>query len=491
MESNKNYTLPNQLATKNTHSLAPVVICVSGGADSVALLHLALYSKLDIQDGNGESSIARERIAIFHLNHKLRGEAADADEAYIMELAEKYNLKCMIERRDVASLASDYGGNIENAGRELRYALAYDYAASLCRRLDVSLDDARILTAHTADDRAESFLMNAMRGSSLSGLSSIAPKADIVVRPLLHYTHEELEAYLIERDISWCIDETNKDTSYLRSYIRYKVLPPMKERMPQTALKISSVCDILTDEDDYMTQQAKEAFNACCTHADASSVGLDAGKLTSLHPAILRRVISLAIFELDNEVRQSSTAIKDVVAVLDNELGSVRIVGNIDVRIEHGCLYIRKVEDVEHLMTRLSVPGKVQFGPYEIEAQKILVDFENVDEYVREQCRAGRNKVAFIDTSLLDLSDDEDIELIVESMQTGDSIQPYGMKGRSKLVSDLLHEAHIPTHQRHLVPMIKDSKTGAIMCVGGIRTDERYSCRKTTKEFIQLSIRKG
>ena len=491
MESNQNYTPDKALATKNTHSLAPVVICVSGGADSVALLHLALHSSLNIEDGNGEQSLSRNRLAIFHLNHGLRAEEADADEAYVRKLAEEYSLPCKIVRVDVGAYAKDFGGNVENAGREIRYSEAHKYAEELCAMTNSHISDARILTAHTADDRAESFLMNAMRGSSLSGLSSIARRNGIVVRPLLHMTHDELEAYLIDHDIVWCTDKTNKDTSYLRSYVRYKVLSPMKQRAPLASCKISSMCDVLSDENDYMVEQAKRAYHQCCISEGDLCIAHDVKVLTQLHPAILRRVIAQTILKLDSFVRITSRTLKDVIAIIDNKLPSGHIVGNIDVRIEHDRLYMRVAQERQYISVDLPVPGSAEFGPYTIDAERILVDFDNVEEYVRDQCIAGKNKVAFLDTSLLQLEDNEELVLSVGSVQTGDSIQPFGMKGRSKLVSDLLHEARIPSHERHLIPLVKDPKTGAIMCVGGIRTDERYSCRKSTKEFIQLSIRKG
>ena len=491
MESYTNYTPDEQMHSRNASSLAPVVICVSGGADSVALLHKALFSTLDIDDGMGETHINRSRIALFHLNHGLRGKEADEDEKYVVELAQKYEIAYRVIRADVSSLAKAYEGNIENAGREIRYSEALTYAKELSEISGSNLEDARILTAHTADDRAESFLINAMRGSGLSGLSSIEYRRGNIVRPLLHQTHEELEDYLKSHEVSWRIDQTNKDTSYVRSYVRYKVLSPMKERMPQASTKISSMCDVLSEEDDYMYQKASIAFDKYVSIEDETSLCMHVCDMQSIHPAILRRVIALAIKKLSPHVRMTSQAIKDVVAVLDNEICSAHIIGNIDVRIEQGILYLRKHKNVIPASTRLKVPGSVNFGPYIIEAKCVAVTFDNVERYVRDRCIEGRYKVAYVDTALLKLNGGEDIELIVDSMQTGDSIQPFGMKGRSKLVSDLLHEAHIPTHLRQTIPLIRDPRTGVIMCVGGIRTDERYSCRKSTKEFIQLSIRKG
>ena len=490
MESNKNYTPDNFIPTRSAHCMAPVVICVSGGADSVALLHKALFSTLDICDGKGEGSISRQRLAVFHLNHGLRGQDADQDEAYVRDLCETYNLPCKIVRADVAAYAKDHDGNIENAGREIRYAEAYAYAKELSANTQTAIDEARILTAHTADDRAESFLMNVMRGTSLSGLTSIAHKRDIVVRPLLHLTHEELEKYLVDHGIEWRRDESNKDTSYLRSYVRYNVLPPMKKKLPKTPLKISSLCDVLTDENDYMCMQSHAAYQEIVSRDDEGAVSFNTSSLKALHPAILRRVLAYALEELSSDVRITSQALKDVIAILDNNTGSASLSGNIDVRIEHGYLYLRKIVEVDQFHAHLDVPGSVSFGPYTIEADLVAVDFDNVDEYVRDKCIEGKNTVAFIDTEQLYSPQHDGIKLTLDSFKPGDTIQPFGMRGKTKLVSDLLHDAHIPTHQRAAIPVIRNLNTGVIVCVGGIRTDERFSCRKTTKEFIQLKFHK-
>ena len=151
---------------------APVVLMVSGGADSTALLLLAATSQLDIADGRGRARIARERLHVLHVNHQLRGLDAREDEEYVCDLAARFGIPCTVERADVSRLATvRYGGNVENAGREVRYAVANRLANELSEQVGTPRSAARILTAHTASDRAETFLMNAIRGAGASGLS--------------------------------------------------------------------------------------------------------------------------------------------------------------------------------------------------------------------------------------------------------------------------------------------------------------------------------
>lgn len=193
------------LATRQT--AAPVVLMVSGGADSTALLLMACTSKLDIQDGRGVAPIARERLHVLHVNHHLRGEASDGDEAFVRGLCAQYGAWPLCVEH---AYFDDESGNIEAAAREVRYAAARRYVRELCAQTGAPRTAARICTAHTSSDRAETFLMNAIKGSGPAGLSSIPRRRNIVVRPLLDLTHDELVGYLQVHGQPWREDESNR-----------------------------------------------------------------------------------------------------------------------------------------------------------------------------------------------------------------------------------------------------------------------------------------
>ena len=239
---------------------APVVLLVSGGADSTALLVLAATSTLDIGDGRGVARIARERLHVLHVNHQLRGIDAEEDEEFVRDLAARYGIPCTICRADVAALAASGDGNVENAGRELRYAEAARLANELSERFGTPRSAARILTAHTANDRAETFFMNAIRGTGAAGLSSIPRRRNRIVRPLLDRTHEELCDLLRMRGIVWREDNTNSDTRYLRAYVRHELMPVVGRRNPRVCASLATTCDILSDEDAYLTSLAARAL---------------------------------------------------------------------------------------------------------------------------------------------------------------------------------------------------------------------------------------
>ena len=218
-------------ANEDDETRSPVVLMVSGGADSTALLVLAVTSTLDIDDGRGVARIARERLHVLHVNHQLRGLDAEEDEEFVRDLAARYGIPCTVHRVDVRALADQAratqgsaDANVESVGREARYAAAAELANQLSQEFGTPRSAARILTAHTADDRAETFFMNAIRGTGPAGLSSIPRRRNRIVRPLLDRTHDELCDLLRMRGIVWREDATNYDTRYLRALDRKSVV---------------------------------------------------------------------------------------------------------------------------------------------------------------------------------------------------------------------------------------------------------------------------
>ena len=274
---------------------APVVLMVSGGADSTALLVLAATSSLDIDDGRGSARIARERLHVLHVNHQLRGIDAEEDEEFVRGLADRYGIPCTVCRADVAALAAQTDGNVENAGRELRYREANRLANALSAEFGTPRSAARILTAHTADDRAETFFMNAIRGTGASGLSSIPRRRNRIVRPLLDRTHEDLCDLLRMRGIVWREDQTNSDIRYLRSFVRHEVMPRVRARNPRVTASLANTCDILSEEDAYLTAVSSRTLRELTRRSSEGVLTLDAARLAACEVAIARRAVRQAI----------------------------------------------------------------------------------------------------------------------------------------------------------------------------------------------------
>ena len=470
---------------------APVVLMVSGGADSTALLVLAATSALDIDDGRGEARIARERLHVLHVNHQLRGIDAEEDEEAVRELADRYGIPCTVRRIDVAELAAQTDGNVENAGRVARYAAAVELANNLCAEVGCPRSAARILTAHTADDRAETFFMNAIRGTGAAGLSSIPRRRNRIVRPLLDRTHDELCELLRMRGIVWREDATNADTRYLRAFVRHEVLPVAKKRNERLAASIANTCDILSDEDAYLTAVAARARRDLTRREDEGLIALDAARLAATEVAIARRVVRAAILSVCPEVRLEARHVASVLRIVAAGEGSATIPMGVDARVAHGLLVLRaRTADVEATTAWLEVPGELELPGGRVLSAR-LREVEAADDVcalARAHGLEWAGESVLLDAAACGIDATSGGRLWVDGPRAGDVLCPLGMHGQSKKLSDLLGEARVPVPERAAVPVVRTAPSGSILWVAGVRADDRCRCEPSTRLLLELLI---
>lgn len=238
---------------------APVLLMVSGGSDSTALAYLAS----DLRDRG-----VLGPLGILHVNHRLRGAAADADAAFVARLAELLGIPLFARSVDVGALAVDEGGNVEAVARRERYRAADEALVQLCRRASSPVVDGCIFTAHTADDRVESFYMRSIVGTGPGGFRAMRYRNGRVCRPLLEAGREELRSCLRERAEAglpvvrdeegalWREDATNAHTDRFRAYVRHEIVPRAKERNPRLLETLARTMDLIADEDDMLEAQA-------------------------------------------------------------------------------------------------------------------------------------------------------------------------------------------------------------------------------------------
>lgn len=483
---------------------APVVLMVSGGADSTALLLMACTSKLDIQDGRGEAHIARERLHVLHVNHHLRGEASDGDEAFVRDLCERVGLPICVEH---AFFDDRDGGNLEAAARDVRYAAARRYVRELSREAGTPRTAARILTAHTSSDRAETFFMNAIKGSGPAGLSSIPRRRNIIVRPLLDRTHAQLVRYLEMRGQGWREDETNGDTSYLRNFVRHRVMPLVAERNPNVCGTISSACDILGDEDAFLSQLSAQALRSCVRKEDEGVIVLDARRLAAAELVVARRMVRLAVKRLNPDARLEMRHVEGVLACVAAGTGSCTLPAGIDARVEFGALTLRLPAAREGLVAAwLTVPGKIPLADGSVLTAKPVAIAPGADAVkIARDLAAEDGPTALVDASALGLAERDCMRLAEESRgelpaemrrarlwvdgpEPGDVMCPLGMGGRTKKVSDLLGEARIPVGERRDVPVVRTAPGGTVAWLAGVRADERFRVTATTRVAIELRV---
>jgi tRNA(Ile)-lysidine synthase len=279
-----------------------VLIGISGGPDSMALARVLMH-------------LAPDRdlhLGLAHLNHGLRGESSDRDQAFIQQFAAMSNLPFFCEYRDVAVMAKQSRTSVEEAGRNARYAF-FNQVADTC-------GFSRIATGHTRDDNAEQVLIGLLRGSGSKGLAGIPPvRENRFIRPLIDRSRQEILGFLEDLDQAYVMDDSNQDPAFLRNRIRTQLLPILeKDYNPGIKQGLHRLSTILFHEDQFLDDHAARAFAGCVEKTPLETVVLSIPAVNRLHPALVPRVLRCAIHTVKSTLRQITRdhirAIQDMVA---------------------------------------------------------------------------------------------------------------------------------------------------------------------------------
>ena len=518
--------------SRRGQAAAPVILMVSGGADSMALLHMAATEPLDLGDGAGLVRVAKERLHVLHVNHLLRGADADADQHFVQETCDSLSISCTVLRVDVAKLAQERDGNVEEIGRRVRYDAARELAQKLCTEQGVSRQKAKILTAHTADDRAETFMMNVMRGSGMSGLASIPRHRGLIYRPLLDYTHDQLKDWLKARSLDWHEDATNTDTHYLRAYMRHNVLPLLKARNPMLVQTVCKIADLMADEDDYLEGKAARKLRQITLRKSESSLVLDALKLSSTDVVIARRVVRIVARQLIPEAWLEFRHVDAVLEAVAAGVGVANLPQNLEARVRLGTVTFSFTGAARSAGTagavgtagaasaaggtgaagaaasnepagttpaaatfgeHLAVPGMLELADGRVLSARVLPVEHGFDvvSYATVHSQEWLDESVLLDAQACGVDPVHGGSLWVSGPEAGDTMQPLGMHGQSKKISDLLGEAGVPVESRSMMPIVRTNIRGHVVWVAGIRPDERVKCTQDTKQLLELNIYSG
>ena len=509
----------------------PVILMVSGGADSMALLHMAVTEPLDLGDGTGLAHVTQERLHVLHVNHLLRGADADADQYFVQETCDSLGIPCTALRVDVAKFAQERDGNVEEIGRRVRYDAARELVQKLCVKQGVSRQKAKILTAHTADDRAETFMMNVMRGSGMSGLASIPRHRGLIYRPLLDYTHDQLKDWLKARGLDWHEDATNTDTHYLRAYMRHNVLPLLKARNPMLVQTVCKIADLMTDEDDYLEMKAARKLRQITLRKSESSLVLDALKLSSTDVVIARRVVRIVARQLIPEAWLEFKHVDAVLEAVAAGVGVANLPQNLEARVRLGTVTFSFTGAARSAVgagaarsaavagaavgaaaavaasgepagtspaaatfgEHLAVPGTLELADGRVLSARILPVEHGFDvvSYATAHSQEWLGESVLLDAKACGVDPVHGGSLWVSGPEAGDTMQPLGMHGQSKKISDLLGESGVPVESRSMMPIVRANIRGHVVWVAGIRPDERVKCTQDTKQLLELNIYSG
>ncbi len=421
-----------------------VLAGVSGGQDSVALLHslVALYPDL--------------RIAAVHVHHGIRRESADRDAACVRGLCASLDVEVFVTHRDVPAESEQSGLNAEQAGRVARYE---EYG-----RVTREHGFDRIATGHTATDRAETLLLNLFRGAGLRGLSSIPPVRGEIIRPLIMATREQTGAYCTRHGLLTCTDESNLDPDYARrNAIRLRLMPMVREQFPGAEDALIRACEAVEEELDWTDPLLRDLLNGAIIDRGEDCLTLDVEALADQPDGALHRVLRMALEDVRGDLEGLSREHIERIANLTHsgETGSV-------VELP-GQLRVRKQYDV------FSIEPDVPHRDYPQESAAVRVPGETTlprrgVTVKAERAEAPADFAADDPLTVYVGADAAQPGLTVRNHRPGERFIPLGMTGSRKL-QDFFVDEKVPRHRRDRIPVVA-SGDGQILWVVGHRLAE-------------------
>jgi tRNA(Ile)-lysidine synthase len=441
---------------------APVVALVSGGADSTAML------RLFASGGIGEDL----KVSVLHINHMLREVEADADEAFVRDLAAELGVPFRGVCFDVAAWADEEGLNLEDAGRRIRYRFAEEELDARAAAAKAMPARGRIATAHTRDDRVETFLMRLATGAGPGGLvAPLRATRGRIVRPLVDVSREQIEAYLGDLGQGWREDSTNADTTRLRSRIRHELVPALRSVAPGASDNVARSIALLADDEALLSEMA-EAFVRDFTHdvPGGSGVAFRRNLMMTLSRPMARRVVREALLSAFPQAsRLESSHVEALVDGLGEDGFARDLPMGLQVRTEYDDLVVARAQDASRVaLALLTLPGKADLGPAGVITAEKAESLTLPDDPL---------------TALIDAAAVGDT-LVVDASREGDRIRPLGMEGTRK-VSDVLTDAKVPRRQRPMVPVVRDGDR--VVWVAGLRLADEVKVTPHTLSAFRLS----
>jgi tRNA(Ile)-lysidine synthase len=451
-----------------------ILLAVSGGADSTALLYAMCAIKAE--------SILSSDILCAHINHQLRGSESDGDEAFVIAQADKLSLAVTTKRLDVRGFAHKNKLSIETAARKLRIESLLDIAeANDCRW---------VATAHQKDDNAETIIQRLVRGTGFRGLGGIWPVrkfADGIgfVRPLLCVRRDEIVEYLSKRNLKWQMDRTNDDCNYRRNFIRHRLLPVLQQQCE------GSVVEQLSE----LSQSAQKFYSLVCSSVEkvwpqladctADNVTLNLKSFLTQPPAVKIEIVRRSLIRLGSGERDLTHRHYERVLQLSQQKTSGREIGLPDgfvVWCEYGKLIFARCQESDTVKkhtdktVELKVPGQTQFGSFLADATILEPDKKRFEKFKQEK----PNFIEWFDLDKVKLP------LVVRSREDGDRFVPLGLREEKK-VGKFLTAAKAPQQIRKKVLIVAD--TEKIIWVWPIRIGEQAKVTTSgTRKILQLQV---
>ncbi|MBW2349298.1 MAG: tRNA lysidine(34) synthetase TilS [Deltaproteobacteria bacterium] len=436
------------------------VAAVSGGADSVCLLHVlhALRERLGVE------------VVAAHFDHGLRPAEDPAETRFVVRLARDLGVPIHVGKAVPGALQGS--GSLEEQARQARY--------EFLDRVRNEVGARRIATAHHLDDQAETVLMRLLRGSGVSGLSGIRPlREDGVIRPLLEVTRREILRYLDRHGLDHVEDSSNLDSRFLRNRIRMEILPRLESIQPRITRILGKTAEIMRIQEECLEAWAERWLGEHGKELSGGGFHCPVQHLNALPQALRATVIRRAVRRVQGDLRAVGLNHVEAVAAL---AGGARPQATLDlprglvVRRSYGDLFFSRPE------TRRGEPGFEypipEPGSYDLDPPGVRIIVEERSGGIPRTLEAS-SRVAYLDADRLGYP------LTVRSFRPGDRFRPLGMKGTKK-VKDLFVDLKMPAEKRRKTPLLTHGDR--IVWVCGVRIDERYKLTDETRRVVKITM---
>ena len=426
-----------------------VICAVSGGADSVCLLHALLRLKEEYN----------LTIYAAHVNHMIRGEEADGDSAFVKSICKAADVECFYREYDIPRLSKELKMGEEECGRVKRYEFFEEIAKEF--------GGAKIATAHNLNDNAETILFRLARGVSAEGMCGIKGKRGSIIRPLLEVTRAEIEEYLKNYSIQWRNDSTNSDTYYARNRIRKNVLPELCKMFEGAERKIVNTAKLISEDNEFLSKLADELL---CQGFQEDKI--DADVFLKAELPILRRAVG-KVLKKWNVKEITYEKIERFTEFLKMNSGA-------QFGIDE-TYFAKKSYNVVYLTKKDNAKGFCYTA-----GKNCLIENEHWTVEIKttaEREKKDNNNIAIFDADLV-LG-----EIFVRSRKSGDRILQKGLNGTKK-ISDIFSDEKMPSDMRDTVPIIEAN--GEILFVCGLRQSEIFAPSEKTEKFLVIKyLQKG
>ncbi|MCJ7655057.1 MAG: tRNA lysidine(34) synthetase TilS [Dehalococcoidia bacterium] len=444
-----------------------LVVAVSGGGDSVCLLHILVRWQKELG----------VELHVAHLNHQLRGAESDSDASYVSNLARSLDVSATIERRDVAIYHDQKGGSLEEAARDVRYSFLAEIAGGI--------GTSKVVVGHTRDDHIETIVMHLLRGAGTTGLCGLQPRSVLpygensgqleIVRPLLELTRQETLDYCQLYNLAPRSDSSNASPSFLRNRVRLELLPVLRSYNPSIDKALLRLANIAIDDIFFIEKKASSLWKELARE-EGDVIYLDMSKMVTLPRAMQRQIFRRAVKQLRGNLKDvEADHIEAMMDFLSKPAGKkLCLPDGLTLSTEYGRLVLASAQasicPLPPLkgISKINIPGETDLPGWQVRA-----------DIIQEVVGNDNGLAASFDL------DKVGTELVVRRRRPGDRFQPLGMSQTKKL-QDFMVDSRIPRSWRDRVPLICSPEQ--ILWVVGWRIDDRAKVTENTKDVLRLQF---